>query len=210
MERLADLTAEIEPAIEQDVGQREALAAEIFPAVRHLAVEPLQAVGRDHLQPRRGVRCHRNPLFEKCQRLAEAVAVGKVLADIEVDAARPHPALGALFGVASDHRRLLLLLFERFAGGGDLGKIAAVVELESRHLAVRIALEMFGLPVLAAAQVDGLPGDFNALLRHEHAYNARVWPDRIVELHELVPHRLYRRSALSRSPGPLSNSAAKL
>src|SRR4029077_17076188 len=29
---------------------------------------------------------------------------------------------------------------------GDLGKIAAVVELESRHLAVRIALEMVGLP----------------------------------------------------------------
>ena len=52
--RLADLGAEIEPAIEQDVGERKALAAEIFPPVRHLAVEPLQAVGGDHLQPRRG------------------------------------------------------------------------------------------------------------------------------------------------------------
>ena len=32
IERLADLAAEIKPAIEQDVGQREALAAEIVAA----------------------------------------------------------------------------------------------------------------------------------------------------------------------------------
>src|SRR5258708_10203312 len=44
IERLADLVAEIDPAIEQNVGQREALAAEIFPSVRHLVVEPLHAV----------------------------------------------------------------------------------------------------------------------------------------------------------------------
>src|ERR1700746_550248 len=97
------------------------------------------------------------------------------------------PALGALFGVAPDHRRLRLLLLEIFADGGDLGKITAVVKLESRHLAVRIALEMVGLPVLAAAQVHGLFRHSDALLRHEHADNARVWPDRIVELHELIP-----------------------
>ena len=79
IQRLADLVAEIEPAIEQDVGQRESLAAEIFPAVRHLAVEPLQAVGRDLLQPGRGFRRTGNPLLEKLQRLAEAIAVGERL-----------------------------------------------------------------------------------------------------------------------------------
>jgi hypothetical protein len=38
IERLADLAGEIEPAIEQDVGQREALTAEIVAAVGLLAV----------------------------------------------------------------------------------------------------------------------------------------------------------------------------
>jgi hypothetical protein len=94
IERLADLVGEIEPAIEQDVGERKTLAAEKFPSVRHLAVEPGQAVGGDHLQSRRSLWRHRNALFEKPHRLAEAIAVGEVLADVEVDAPRPHPALG--------------------------------------------------------------------------------------------------------------------
>src|SRR6266700_2120855 len=50
IERLADLAAEIDPAIEQDVGEREAIAAEIVLA-GHLPVQPLQPVGRDLLQP---------------------------------------------------------------------------------------------------------------------------------------------------------------
>jgi hypothetical protein len=52
---------------------------------------------------------------------------------------------------------------------------------------------MFGLPVFAAAQVDGLLGHFNALLRHEHADNARVRPDRVVEFHKSLPRIFYRQ-----------------
>src|SRR5262249_2087061 len=52
VERLPDLIAELEPAKEQDISQREALAADPFAAVGHLAVEPFQAIGGDHLQPR--------------------------------------------------------------------------------------------------------------------------------------------------------------
>src|SRR6266571_7446543 len=54
IERLADHGAEIEEAIEQYVGEREALAADVVAVVGELCVEPLQAVRRDHLQPRRG------------------------------------------------------------------------------------------------------------------------------------------------------------
>src|SRR6185437_7243857 len=43
VERLADLVAEIDRAIQQDVGERETLAAEPLPADGHLAVEPFQA-----------------------------------------------------------------------------------------------------------------------------------------------------------------------
>src|SRR3981189_75736 len=46
---------------------------------------------------------------------------------------------------------------------------------------------MLRLPVFAASQVDGLLGDFDALLRHEHANNARIRPNRVVEFHCLFP-----------------------
>ena len=66
-------------------------------------------------------------------RFAEAVAVGERLADVEVDAARPHPAFRALLGGRSDHRRLRLHLLEIFADRGDLRDAMAVVEFQCRH-----------------------------------------------------------------------------
>src|ERR1700730_1046554 len=73
IEWLADLVAEIDPAIEQDIGQREAVAAQILLA-RDLAVEPLQPVRRDHLEAGRRFRRAGDALFEKSQRLAQTVA----------------------------------------------------------------------------------------------------------------------------------------
>src|ERR1700679_4383409 len=49
VQRLSDLAAEVDPAVQQHVRQREAWSAQEFLA-RHLAIEPLQAVGRDHLE----------------------------------------------------------------------------------------------------------------------------------------------------------------
>ena len=92
IERLADHGAEIDEAIEQDVGEREALAAEIVAAVGDLPVRaiagdwPRSSSARARLPPRR------NPLLEELQPLAEAIAVGERLADVEVDPPRPHPA----------------------------------------------------------------------------------------------------------------------
>ena len=48
--------AEIEEAKEQDVGEGEALAAEEFAPVRHLSVQPFQAVLRQALQAVGGFR----------------------------------------------------------------------------------------------------------------------------------------------------------
>ena len=83
----------------------------------------------------------------------------------------------------------------------------AVVELQRRHLAVRVALQMRLLPVLAAAQIDGLLRHLDALLRHEHADDARIWSDRVVELHgAFSPRRVVAAfqqagRALSNGPG---------
>src|SRR6185437_15946317 len=60
IDRLADQGAKIQPAKEQDVGEREALAAEIVTPVGHLTIQPLQAVSGDHLQTRRSLRHDRN------------------------------------------------------------------------------------------------------------------------------------------------------
>jgi len=48
-----------------DIGQRKTLAADVFTAIGHLAIEPFQAILRHHLQPRRGFRRHRNPLLQR-------------------------------------------------------------------------------------------------------------------------------------------------
>src|SRR5579883_281307 len=183
VERLADGGSKCEHAIEQDVGERKPLAAEKIAAVGHLLVQPLQAVGRDLLQAGRGFRHAHDTLFEEPQALAEAEAVGHGLGDVEVDATRPHPAFGALFGRRADQGRVRMGLLEIFADRHHLGEVEAVVELERRHLAHGVALQMRLLPVLAAAQVHGLPGDLDALLRDEHADDVRVRPDRIVKLH---------------------------
>jgi hypothetical protein len=45
---------------------------------------------------------------------------------------------------------------------------------------VGIALEVFGLAVFAAAQIDGLLRHLDAFLRDEDADNARIGPDRVV------------------------------
>src|ERR1700732_166088 len=103
IERLADLVAEIDPAIEQDVGEREAVAAQILLA-RDLAVEPLQPIRSNHLEAGRRLRRARDPLFEKSQRLAKTVAVGERLGDVEIDPPGPHPAFGALLQRRADHR----------------------------------------------------------------------------------------------------------
>src|SRR3954468_6649865 len=176
IERLTDLIAEIEPAVKQDISEREPFAAEVI-LVGHLPIQPLQPVGRDHFQSRRSFRCARNSVLEELEALAEAIAVGERLADVQIDPPRPHPALGALFGGSADDRRSRIFLFQVFAYRGDLGQITAVIQLERGHLAVGIALEVLGLTVLAGAQIDFLLRHLDALLRHEHPDDTRIRPD---------------------------------
>jgi hypothetical protein len=91
---------------------------------------------------------------------------------------------------------------------GDLGQVAAVVEFECGHLAVRIALEMFGLPVFATAQIDRLLRDFDALLRHEQAHDARVRSDRVVEFHGASPKLFAGGKGFEQTPGSLVKSVS--
>ena len=79
-----------------------------------------------------------------------------------------------------------MLLLEIFADRGDFGEIAAIIEFERRHLAMRIAFQMLGLTIFALAQIDGLLRHLDALLGHEHADNARIRPDRVVKLHGVL------------------------
>ena len=79
IERLADLVAEIEPAIEQDVGEREALAAQIFPAVAIWPFSHCRRLAAIIFRPGEASGATGNPLLEEFQRLAEAIAVGERL-----------------------------------------------------------------------------------------------------------------------------------
>src|SRR6185437_4276642 len=74
VERLAELAAEVEPRVQHHVRQGETVSAQELLA-RHLPIEPLQAVRRDHLEARRSFRGARDALLEEFQGFAEAIAV---------------------------------------------------------------------------------------------------------------------------------------
>src|SRR3546814_6073111 len=74
------------------------------------------------------------PRLEQRQPFGEAEAVGQRLANLEVDAARPHAGVGALLGRRTDQRGLRVFLVEIFADRGDFRENAAVVELERGRL----------------------------------------------------------------------------
>jgi hypothetical protein len=61
-----------------------------------------------------------------------------------------------------------------------------------------IALEVFGLTVFAAAQIDGLFWNLDALFRREDADDARIGPDRVVKFHGVLPSVFQRQDALNR------------
>ncbi len=86
-------------------------------------------------------------------------------------------------GVRSDQRRLRVLLLDVLADRGDLGEEGTVVEFEARELSARVLREIRLAAVLAADQVDGDERDGNALLCQEHAHDARVGSDAVVEFH---------------------------
>jgi hypothetical protein len=46
---------------------------------------------------------------------------------------------------------------------------------------------MFGLPVLAAAQIDGLLRHLDGFFRDENADDARIGSDRVVKFHGVSP-----------------------
>src|SRR6185312_5912323 len=67
IQRLAYLGPEIHETVEQDVGQGEAVAGD--PRPLELALQPLQAVAGDGLQPWRGLRQDAHAVLEQRQAL---------------------------------------------------------------------------------------------------------------------------------------------
>src|SRR5436190_22584467 len=55
VDRLTDLGEERDEAVEQDVGEREPLATEEFPAIGHLAVQPLETILSHRFQAGRSI-----------------------------------------------------------------------------------------------------------------------------------------------------------
>src|SRR6266481_8664780 len=167
IDRLADLGEERHEAGQQNVCKRETLTAQILPAIGHLAVQPFDAILRHRFESGRSLRRRQDAALDEIVAFAEAVSVGQRLADIEIDAAGPHPALGLLFRRGTNQWPLWMLVFEIFADRGDLRQVASVVEFERRRLSVRVALEMRLLAIFAGAQVDLLRWNCDALLCHE-------------------------------------------
>jgi hypothetical protein len=177
IDRLTDLNEERHETVQQDIGKAETAAAQEVPAIGHLAVQPLDAVLRDRLQPGRGLWRGQNAALEEVVAFAEAITVGKRLADIQVDAARLHPAFGLFFRRRADQCGLWIPVLEVFADRGDLRKVAAIVEFERRCLAMRVALEMCVLAIFAGPHVNLLHRDGDALLCHEDAHYLRIGAD---------------------------------
>src|SRR6516165_10294793 len=116
------------PALELDDGSYLAEVTAICEYLEEKKPEPAM-IGRTAKERAECRMWTRRVDLNICEHLANGYRFGEALANVEVDAARPHPALGTLFRRSSDHRRLRVLLFEVFADRGDLGKVAAVVEL---------------------------------------------------------------------------------
>ena len=156
VERLSDGRAEVERAVEDDVGDREAVADDER-AARDQPVEPGELVARRRLQAVGGLGQHAHARPEELDALGVAEAVVEVLGDVELDAARPHARLGPLLGRRADERRLRVLLLEVLEDGDRLAEHAAVVELERGQLAAGVLLRVrrarFSAPSRSTASV---------------------------------------------------------
>ncbi len=173
IERLLDAAAEIERAIQNDVGDGEAIARDVLLALEQL-VEPLELVLHDRLHPGRRLGQDAHPILEELRALRVAERVVEMLGDLQLDAALPLARLGAFFGGRADQRGRRMLLFEIFPNRDGLADTLAVVEFERRNLSAGIAIGVGRLAIFRPQQIDGLGRDRNSLLREEHSRRARI------------------------------------
>src|SRR5438445_6587582 len=96
------------------MGEGKPVAAAEF-VTAHPAIEPLQPVGRNFLEPGRGLGDRHDPVLEEGKALAKAESICHWLADVEVDAPGPHPALRLLLRRGADQGRLWLGILQVLA-----------------------------------------------------------------------------------------------
>src|SRR5208337_4107384 len=137
IEWLIDAAAEVERAIQNDVGDGEPIARDVILALEQL-VEPLELVLHDRLQTGGRLGQNAHPILEHLQSLGIAEAVVEMLGDQQLDAALPLAGLGAFLGGGADERGRRMFLFEVFPNRDSLADTLAVVELERRHLSAGI------------------------------------------------------------------------
>jgi hypothetical protein len=74
-------------------------------------------------------------------------------------------------------------VFQIFADRRDLGHAMTAVQFERGHLPRGILGQIGFAAVVAFQEIDFLARNFNALFSHEHAHDAWIGPDGIVEFH---------------------------
>ena len=137
-DRLADHCPEGQKAIEQDVGKGQVVATDELTIPHHVA-EPLQAILGDSLQFVGRNRTHKHdPRFEQLATFSGTEGIAQGLADVQVDATRPHACLGSRFRRSTDQHGGRLHLFEIFTDRGDLTNKTAIVQFQSWSLACSI------------------------------------------------------------------------
>src|SRR5262245_419723 len=103
VEGLADGAAEIQEAIERDVGEREAIATNPL-LTGDQTIEPHESLACNRLEITRCGGNHVEAILEDRDAFAVAEAIGQWPGDGEIDTSRPHTRLGFFFGVAADQR----------------------------------------------------------------------------------------------------------
>lgn len=171
IERLADRSAEVEPGVQPDVRDGEALAGDEHVPVQH-RVEPGDTVLRDRLEAFRRRGCDGDPIPEACEPFRVVIGVVDVFGDVQLGAALPLTRRRALFGRAADQRRLGVTLFEVFHDRDGFGDAGAIVELQHGSLAGRVAGEIGKLPVFAGEYVDLLHRQGDLLFSEVHPHGA--------------------------------------
>ena len=104
-----------------------------------------------------------------------ADAVGDGAEEVQLHAAVGHLDEGAVFEALAHQVGLGVAAFEVAADGARLAEVAAVIELEHRHLGERALGAVVGTAVLVLADLDHhLLDAGDALLGDEHLHAARV------------------------------------
>lgn len=159
-------------------------------AIAHQSIEPGQILASNGLQVISRLRDEVHAILEQPLPLREAKPIDQGLDDVEVDPSDPHPRGSPLLGRSADEHRIRVLLLDVFADRNDLREKRPIVEFEAGQPSVGILLPVVRLAILTAHEVDLDEGQIDALLGCEHAHDAGIRSNAVIQSHRGISLRV--------------------